>query len=159
MRAQAERERSATVRRNEELEAALARAAAEKDELRARCDAEKATLSQMFEQRIAALRVEKQQARGAARPPPPSPLLSSSLPPPRRQARLDKTLLRRLGKDLDELKTLSAGALTWAQHYPDPATPFEAAAAADDTPRDLARDEAAASWSVAASSRGARRAR
>jgi hypothetical protein len=55
--------------------------------VRAACDREKEVLAKQFEQRVAGLRLEKEQAK------------------------LDKALLRRLEKELSELKALSTSVL------------------------------------------------
>ena len=83
----AERERKAANKRIRELEEQLAAATASKDKLREECEREKEVLAKQFEQRIAGLRLEREQAK------------------------LDKALMRRLEADLGELKALSASVL------------------------------------------------
>jgi chromosome segregation ATPase len=82
-----ERERRGAAKRIKELEDALAAATTGKDAVRAACDREKEVLAKQFEQRVAGLRLEKEQAK------------------------LDKALLRRLEKELSELKALSTSVL------------------------------------------------
>jgi hypothetical protein len=83
MQTRAERERRGATKKIKELEDGLALAIATKDRIRADTDREKEQLSKQFEQRIAGLRLEKEQAK------------------------LDKALMRRLEKELAELKALS----------------------------------------------------
>ena len=81
----ADRERKASGRRVRELEEALRERDKEALALRAQCDAEKEALVKQFEQRVAGLRLEKEQAR------------------------LEKQVLRRLERDVGELKALALG--------------------------------------------------
>ena len=83
----AERERRGAAKRIKELEEAVASANEQKERLRDACDREKEVLAKQFEQRVAGLRLEKEQAK------------------------LDKALLRRLEADLGELKELSTSVL------------------------------------------------
>ena len=83
----AERERRGAAKRIKELEEALTASTVSKEQLRDRCDREKEVLAKQFEQRVAGLRLEKEQAK------------------------LDKALLRRLEKELSELKALSTSVL------------------------------------------------
>ena len=87
LHSRAERERRAAAKRIKELEDQLAASGAAKDKLRDQCDREKDVLAKQFEQRVAGLRLEKEQAK------------------------LDKALMRRLESDLGELKTLSHSVL------------------------------------------------
>ena len=59
----AERERRASLKRARELEEAMREREREALALRAQCDAEKEALVKQFEQRVAGLRLEKDQAR------------------------------------------------------------------------------------------------
>lgn len=79
----AERERRGASKRIKELEDSLALAIATKDRIRADADREKEQMAKQFEQRVAGLRLEKEQGK------------------------LDKALMRRLEKELAELKALS----------------------------------------------------
>ena len=79
----ADRERRGAAKRIKELEDALALSIATKDRTREQCDREKEQMAKQFEQRVAGLRLEKEQAK------------------------LDKALMRRLEKELAELKALS----------------------------------------------------
>jgi len=81
--ARAERERRTSSKRIRELEEALSAAHASKDRMREANEREKEVLAKQFEQRVAGLRLEKEQAK------------------------LDKSLLRRLEKELSEIRTLS----------------------------------------------------
>lgn len=87
LRKRAERERGVAAKRMRELEEALSAAQFSKDKLREQCDREKEVLAKQFEQRVAGLRLEKEQAK------------------------LDKALMRRLETDLTELKQLSSSVL------------------------------------------------
>ena len=78
-----ERERKGAAKRIKELEEQLAQSNAQKERIREQCDREKEVLAKQFEQRVAGLRLEKEQAK------------------------LDKGLMKRLEKDLGELKALS----------------------------------------------------
>ena len=87
MHTRAERERRGAAKRIKELEEALSQAVSAKEKLREQCDREKEVLAKQFEQRVAGLRLEKEQAK------------------------LDKALMRRLEADLSELKSLSTSVL------------------------------------------------
>ena len=87
LHARAERERRAAAKRIKELEEQLSAGQLAKDKLRETCDREKEVLAKQFEQRVAGLRLEKEQAK------------------------LDKALMRRLEADLADLKTLSQSVL------------------------------------------------
>eukprot|EP00327_Prymnesium_parvum_P039222 CAMPEP_0195654390 /NCGR_PEP_ID=MMETSP0815-20121206/33893_1 /TAXON_ID=97485 /ORGANISM="Prymnesium parvum, Strain Texoma1" /LENGTH=243 /DNA_ID=CAMNT_0040798595 /DNA_START=1 /DNA_END=729 /DNA_ORIENTATION=+ len=79
----AERVRRAAQKRIRELEELSHAERVSKEQMRLQCDAEKQALHKQFEQRIAGLRLEKEQAK------------------------LDKATLKRLEKELGELKALS----------------------------------------------------
>ena len=85
VQSRADRERRASQKRVRELEEALRERDKEALALRAQCDAEKEALVKQFEQRVAGLRLEKEQAR------------------------LEKQVLRRLERDVGELKALALG--------------------------------------------------
>ena len=85
--ARAERERRAASKRAKELEESAAEARSAKERMREQCEREKEVLSKQFEQRVAGLRLEKESSR------------------------IDKGVLRRLEKELAELKMLSASVL------------------------------------------------
>ena len=87
LQSRGDRERRAAARRIRELEEALNEALHSKERMRDACEREKEGLTKQFEQRLAGLRLEKEQAR------------------------LDKALLRRLEKELTELKSLSTTVL------------------------------------------------
>ena len=87
LQTRAERERRGAQKKIKELEDALNLATVQKERTRDQCDREKEMLSKQFEQRIAGLRLEKEQAK------------------------LDKALLKRLSAELTELKTLSTSVL------------------------------------------------
>ncbi|KAL1521825.1 hypothetical protein AB1Y20_021476 [Prymnesium parvum] len=82
-----ERERRAAQKRIRELEELSHAERVSKEQMRLQCDAEKQALHKQFEQRIAGLRLEKEQAK------------------------LDKATLKRLEKELGELKALSTSVL------------------------------------------------
>ena len=83
----ADRERRVSTKRIRELEEQLATAHATKDRERDACNREKEQLAKQFEQRVSGLRLEKEQAK------------------------LDKALMRRLEKEITELKALSTSVL------------------------------------------------
>jgi len=87
LQSRADRERRASARRIKELEDSLAVAIATKERMREECDREKEILAKHFEQRVAGMRLERDQGR------------------------VDKSLLRRLEKELAELKSLSTNLL------------------------------------------------
>lgn len=88
LQTRADRERRGSLKKIKDLEDSLAAATLAKDRAREQCDREKEVLSKQFEQRIAGLRLEKENAK------------------------LDKALLKRLESELSELKALSTSILT-----------------------------------------------
>ena len=87
LQSRGDRERRAATKRIRELEEHLAAALADKERQREACDREKQMMAKNFEQRVAGLRLDHDQAK------------------------LDKTILRRLEAELKELKELSTSVL------------------------------------------------
>lgn len=90
--ARTDRERRGAMKKIKDLEEALQESNRSRERLREQCDKEKEQLSKAAEQRIAGLRLERENAK------------------------VDKGLMRRLEQELAELKTLSSGFFASHQH-------------------------------------------